>query len=118
MSSKLIDIVNINFLPYTRYGDILPGLWWYKLNYCDNTEEGTYLLKVDPGISTREHFHENFEEFYIISGELLDTSNQITKIYKKNQYIIYEPNTIHSSFSKNGCLILVISKGKNIISKL
>lgn len=118
MNNKLIDIVNINFVPYTRYDNISNGLWWYKLNYCDDTEQGTYLLKFDPGISTQEHYHEDFEEFYIISGELSDTSNKITKIYKQNQYIIYQPKTIHQSFSKNGCLILVVSKGKNILSKL
>ena len=58
------------------------------------------------------HFasHPNYEEFIILDGELVDSDN---KVFKKGDIVTFEPDSNHSSYTKNGCLILVFMRGKN-----
>ena len=46
----------------------------------------------------------------MLDGELTDADG---KIFKKGEFITFEPGTRHSSTSKNGCLILVFMRSRN-----
>ena len=35
------------------------------------------------------------------------------KIFKKGDFVTFEPGSTHSSYTKNGCLILVFMRGIN-----
>jgi anti-sigma factor ChrR (cupin superfamily) len=66
---------------------------------------------MDPGAKSIPHEHINYEEFLMLEGELVDPDN---KVFKKGDFITYEPSSSHSSYTKNGCLLLVFQRSKNI----
>ena len=51
-----------------------------------------------------------YEEFYVIDGELEDADG---KIFKKGDFVTFEPGSEHNSHSKNGCLLIVFMRGIN-----
>ena len=55
-------------------------------------------------------FTQGYEEFLMMDGELTDPDG---KIFKKGDFVTFEPGSKHSSFSKNGCLVLVFMRGIN-----
>ena len=107
---KITDPFNINFEPFDNYGKPIPGMSWHKITYNEETGEGSYILKMDPGAKSIRHEHINYEEFLMLDGELIDPDN---KILKKGDFVTYEPLSSHFSYTKNGCLILVFMRGKN-----
>jgi len=52
----------------------------------------------------------DFEEFFMLEGELIDPDN---KIFKKGDFVSFDPGSSHSSYTKDGCLILVFMRAKN-----
>ena len=65
---------------------------------------------MEPGVKSKLHEHTNFEEFIMLEGELVDPDNNILK---KGDIVTYEPGSRHSSYTKNGCLILVFMRALN-----
>ena len=111
MSKRIItNLNNIKFEPFDNYGSITAGMSWHKITYNKKTGQGTYILKMDPGAKSVPHKHSDYEEFIILEGELIDPDN---KIFKKGDIVTYEPGSSHSSYTKNGCLILVFMRRKN-----
>jgi len=51
-----------------------------------------------------------FEEFLIVEGELIDSDGMI---FKKGEFVSFEPGSQHSSFSEKGALIIVFQRGLN-----
>ena len=108
---KITNLNNVVFTPFDNYGLAVPGMNWHKISYNrDNGGHGTYLLKMDPGAKSIPHVHAGFEEFLMMDGELTDPDG---KIFKKGDFITFEPGSKHSSHSKNGCLVLVFMRGIN-----
>ena len=107
---KITDPFNVNFKPFDLYGKTISGMSWHKVSYNSKNGYGSYILKMNPGAKSLSHKHINYEEFLILDGELIDADN---KIFKKNDLITFDPGTTHSSFTKNGCLILVFMRGIN-----
>ena len=66
---------------------------------------------MEPGSKSLPHTHDGHEEFLILDGDLVDPDG---KIFKKGDFISFEPGSKHSSYSKNGCLVLVFMRGINI----
>ena len=107
---KITDLRNLKFEPFDNYGSVVPGMNWHKITYNKETGQGTYILKMDPKTKSLPHLHINYEEFIMLDGELIDLDN---KIFKKGDIVTFEPDSNHSSYTKNGCLILVFMRGKN-----
>ena len=112
MTKRLITkFDNLKFEPFDNYGVIVPGMSWHKISYNkENGGHGTYVLKMEPGAKSLPHEHTGFEEFLMLEGELTDPDN---KIFKKGDFVTFEPGSIHSSHTKDGCLILVFMRGIN-----
>ena len=51
-----------------------------------------------------------FENFLILKGELIDIDNTV---FKKGDFVTFEPGSKHCSYSKIDCLILVFMRGFN-----
>ena len=51
-----------------------------------------------------------FEEFLMIEGELIDSDGTV---FKSGEFVSFEPGSRHSSYSKNGALIVVFQRGLN-----
>jgi len=108
---KITNLHDIKFTPFDNYGVVVPGMSWHKISYNkENGGLGTYVLKMEPGAKSLSHEHTGFEEFLILDGELTDPDG---KIFKKDDFISFEPGTTHSSHTKDGCLILVFMRGIN-----
>ena len=104
---KITNPFNVKFEPFDNYGSVVPGMNWHKITYNKETGQGTYILKMDPETKSLPHQHINYEEFIMLDGELVDLDN---KIFKKGDIVSFEPDSSHSSYTKNGCLILVFMK--------
>ena len=107
---KIINPTKLKFTPFNSYGKTISGMSWHKISYDKNTGAGTYILKMAPGARSLKHKHQNYEEFYVLEGELIDEDNTT---FNKGDFISYKPGSQHSSFSKKGCLLLVFLRKKN-----
>ena len=112
MSERFIkNIKDLKFKPFDNYGKAIEGMNCHKISYDKkNGGFGTYILKMEPGAKSLPHVHQGFEEFYVIDGELQDVDG---KIYKKGDFVTFEPGTEHNSLTKNGCLLIVFMRGIN-----
>ena len=111
MNRRIINNpVNLNFEPFDNYGKPIKGMSWHKISYEKEKGEGSYILKMEPGAKSIPHKHVNYEEFYMLDGELIDEDG---KIFKKGDFISFEPGSKHYSYTKNGCLILVFMRSRN-----
>ena len=107
---KITDPFNVKFEPFNNYGSPIPGMSWHKITYKQKTGQGTYILKMEPGAESKLHKHVDFEEFIMLDGDLIDPDN---KTFKKGDIVTFAPGTSHSSYTKNGCLILVFMRALN-----
>ena len=108
---KITNLYNVSFEPFDNYGSPVKGMSWHRISYNkENGGQGSYLLKMDPGAKSLSHMHTGYEEFLMLEGELTDPDN---KVFKKGDFITFEPGSTHSSFTKDGCLILVFMRGIN-----
>ena len=107
---KITDPFNVSFKPFDRYGKPITGMSWHKVSYNSESGYGSYILKMEPGAKSLEHKHTNYEEFLMLEAELIDPDN---KVFKKGDFVTFNPGTIHSSYTKSGCLILVFMRGIN-----
>jgi anti-sigma factor ChrR (cupin superfamily) len=107
---KITNPFNVKFVPFNNYGDAIPGMSWHKITYDQKTGQGTYILKMEPNAKSKLHEHVSFEEFIMLDGELIDPDNSV---FKKGDIVTYEPGSKHSSYTKNGCLILVFMRTLN-----
>ena len=107
---KITNPLNVKFEPFDNYGTSIPGMSWHKISYNKETGQGSYILKMEPGAKSLPHKHINYEEFLVLNGELIDSDS---KIFKKGDFITFEPSSTHSSYTKTGCLLLVFQKARN-----
>ena len=107
---KIINPTKLKLTPFNSYGKPISGMSWHKISYDKNTGAGSYILKMAPGARSLNHKHQNYEEFYVLDGELIDEDNTT---FNKGDFICYKPGSRHSSFSKKGCLLLVFLRKKN-----
>ena len=107
---KITNPLNVKFEPFDNYGAPIPGMSWHKISYNKETGQGSYILKMEPDSKSLPHKHINYEEFLVLNGELIDSDS---KIFKKGDFITFEPGSTHSSYSKTGCLLLVFQKARN-----
>ena len=108
---KITKPYDVNFIPFDNYGVTVPGMSWHKISYNkENGGQGTYVLKMEPGAKSLPHEHTGFEEFLMLDGELIDPDG---KIFKKNDFVSFEPGSKHSSHTIKGCLVLVFMRGIN-----
>jgi len=107
---KITNPYKVKFEPFDNYGATVPGMSWHKISYNKETGQGSYILKMEPGAKSLPHKHINYEEFLVLDGELIDPDNTI---FKKGDFITFEPESSHSSYTKNGCLLLVFQRAWN-----
>ena len=112
---KITNSLNVKFEPFDNYGVPIAGMSWHKISYNEKTGQGSYILKMEPGAKSLPHKHINYEEFLMLDGELIDHPDD--KIFKKGDFITFEPGSSHSSYTKTGCLLLVFQRARNELLK-
>ena len=103
------NLNNLDFIPYSRYNQVIEGISWYNINYDDQTGIGAYVLKFNPKSKTKEHVHLGDESFFVLDGTIYDSLTKQT--YVKDNYVNLKKDSIHYSYSENGCTLLVFSQG-------
>ena len=111
---KITNPLNVKFVPFDNYGAPVSGMSWHKISYNKEKGQGSYILKMEPGAKSLPHKHINYEEFLMLDGELIDHDD---KIFKKGDFITFEPGSSHSSYTKTGCLLLVFQRARNELLK-
>ena len=111
---KITNPYKVKFEPFDNYGVPIAGMSWHKISYNEKTGQGSYILKMEPGAKSLPHKHINYEEFLMLDGELIDPDD---KIFKKGDFITFEPGSSHSSYTKTGCLLLVFQRARNELLK-
>jgi len=111
---KITNPYKVKFEPFDNYGAPVPGMSWHKISYNEETGQGSYILKMEPGAKSLLHKHISYEEFLMLDGELIDPDN---KVFKKGDFITFEPGSSHSSYSKTGCLMLVFMRTRSELLK-
>ena len=113
MKKRIItDPFNLKFEPFDNYGKAIKGMSWHKISYNKKTGQGSYILKMDPEAKTIPHKHINYEEFYMLDGDLTDADG---KTFKRGNFVTFKPGSSHSSYTEKGCLILVFMRSRNKI---
>ncbi|MDA9233738.1 cupin domain-containing protein [Candidatus Pelagibacter sp.] len=108
---KITNLYNVKFKPFDNYGAVVKGMSWHKISYDKkNGGQGSYILKMEPGAKSLPHEHTGYEEFLMLEGELIDLDN---KVFRKGDFVTFEPGSQHASYTKEGCLILVFMRGIN-----
>ena len=111
---KITNLLNVKFEPFDNYGAAISGMSWHKISYNKEKGQGSYILKMEPGAKSLPHKHTSYEEFLILDGELIDPDN---KIFKKGDFVTFEPGSSHFSYTKIGCLLLVFQRARNELLK-
>ena len=111
---KITNSLNVKFEPFDNYGVPIAGMSWHKISYNEKTGQGSYILKMEPVAKSLPHKHANYEEFLMLDCELIDPDD---KIFKKGDFITFEPGSSHSSYTKTGCLLLVFQRARNELLK-
>ena len=107
---RIIETKHEYFSPYSRYGTVSSDLKWLPLSKDEKLEHEVFIVQFEPESSSSLHKHKGYEEFYVIDGELEDADG---KIFKKGDFVTFEPNSEHNSHTKNGCLLIVFMRGIN-----
>jgi quercetin dioxygenase-like cupin family protein len=66
----------------------------------------TVLIKMDANSSFPLHDHQDEEETFVVEGEVKVGKYQL----KQGDYLFTPPGTIHASHSKEGCILLALSR--------
>jgi len=108
---QIIATTGEQFRPYDRYGAPIAGMSWIPLS--GETGNGSYecfLLRMNAGARSQPHEHTGHEEFLVVDGELIDCDGQV---FKRGDYVRFQPDSKHSSSTADGCTLLVILRGNN-----
>jgi anti-sigma factor ChrR (cupin superfamily) len=88
--------------------------WWHNLSYDDQTGEGSYLYKMDPGTKSKAHLHTGPEEFFLLEGDLIDSDGYH---YKKGDFVHLGSGSCHYSSTTLGCTVVVTHRGKFVFTQ-
>ncbi len=90
------------------------NICWYNLSYDDETGEGSYLYKMDPGTKSKAHLHSGPEEFFLLEGDLIDSDGYQ---YKKGDFVQLGSGSCHYSTTTLGCTVVVTHRGKFVFTQ-
>jgi anti-sigma factor ChrR (cupin superfamily) len=107
---RVINVSDLIFEPFDRYGTTVPGMSWHKISYDDKTNFGTYISKLEPDTKTIPHVHKGYEEFFVLDGELIDSDGTV---FNKGDFVTFKPGSQHNSYTKKGCMLLTFMRGVN-----
>lgn len=106
---EIVTTGSNKFKPYNRYGEPVPGMYWIPLSgEIFNNEFESFLLKMEPGSSSKPHEHMGIEEFYMVDGTLIDNDDVE---FKKGDFVKFSPGSKHYSHTPDGCTLLVMLRG-------
>ncbi len=107
-TAELREIVKTRSAEFSVYdfdGPVQEDMQLLKLSYDDETKQGAYMIRMEPGAETIAHVHRRREEYFIIEGDLVESDG---KVLGPGDYVVYQPGSYHNSRTVNGCLLVAI----------
>jgi anti-sigma factor ChrR (cupin superfamily) len=105
---RVVTTRTVPFREYDMEGPLQRDISYLPLSYKEETKEGCYLMRMDPGAVTIAHDHAGFEEFMVLEGELIDSDG---RRLRAGDFVSYEPGTRHNSWTESGCVLVVFEWG-------
>jgi len=102
---EIINTGSAEFLVYDFDGPVQDNMRLLKLSYDNETKQGAYMIRMEPGAETIAHIHQRREEYFIIEGDLVESDG---KVLGPGDYVVYQPGSYHNSRTVNGCLLIAI----------
>ena len=99
----MVNLRTAAFLPYDMEGPLQEDITWLPVSWDDELDQGSYLVRMEPGAVTLPHEHGGYEEFLILDGDLVDDDG---RAFGPGDFVSYRGGT-HSSRTEGGCLIAV-----------
>jgi anti-sigma factor ChrR (cupin superfamily) len=103
----MINIDDVDFEPYVNGNGESDGLA-FQLDRSKRLGTGFHLYKMEPGYTTVPHQHRGNEEFFVISGEVVDNDGTV---YRPGDLVLMKEDTEHCSYTRDGCVILCYLEG-------
>ena len=102
----ITNIASLPLQPYDLEGpDQLKLIRWLPIRYDRATGCGSYYFQMLPGAVTTPHRHPRFEEFFVISGEAIESDDTVLKT---GDFISFAPDSHHFTRTETGCLLIVV----------
>lgn len=101
---RVVNAHAAEFLTYDLEGPVQPEMSWLPISYDRRSQQGAYLMRMEPGAKTIEHAHPGMEEFLLLDGELIDSDGAV---FRTGDFVSYQPGTRHNSWTTTGCLLAV-----------
>ena len=92
------------FETYKLDGPDYPGLRWLPITFDAKTSRGSYYFHMLPGSVTKPHTHPNYEEFFVIEGEAIESDG---RVLKTGDFVSFKPGSFHNTRTETGCLMIV-----------
>ena len=100
---RVANIHRDDFEPWSADADSASGESVLQLN-GQPRGTGFHIYKMAPGTCSNPHEHTQDEEFYMISGEIVDNDGTV---YREGDLVWLKKGTQHSSYTKDGAVIAV-----------
>jgi len=92
------------FLPYDLEGPVQAEMSWLPVSFDRETQQGSYLMRMEPGAVTIAHEHPGRGGFLSLEGDLVDPDESV---FGPGDFVSYEAGTHHNSWTETGCLLAV-----------
>lgn len=91
---------------------VLPGFSWISLAEDEGGAWSSYWMRMDAGASSPEHVHVTTEMLFVWRGTFTDGDGPD---YGPGETVIYQAGSRHRSLSKEGCIVLVVTRSPSTI---
>ena len=79
-------------------------LRWLPITFDQKTSRGSYYFQMLPGAVTKPHTHPNYEEFFVIEGEAIESDG---RVLNTGDFVSFQPGSHHNTRTETGCLMIV-----------
>lgn len=104
----VVNFKEATFRSYGLQGTDQSDLQWCNISYNEETGDGAFIIKFDPGGVSIEHEHLGFEEFVLLEGDLTDHDGHR---YKVGDVVSLPGGSRHRTVSENGAVVAVFVRG-------
>ncbi|MFJ4293971.1 cupin domain-containing protein [Cupriavidus sp. NPDC089707] len=98
-----------------RIGEaVLPGFSRISLGADESGAWSSYWMRIDPGATSPEHVHMTTELLVVWQGIFTDSDGTD---FGPGETVIYQAGSRHRSFSKDGCIVLVVTTSESEVGR-
>ncbi|MBR8184211.1 cupin domain-containing protein [Burkholderia ambifaria] len=94
-------------------GTVLPDFHWIPVAQDENGAWQSYWMRMRPGARSPEHVHESTELLFVEHGVFADGDGVD---YLPGDMVVYRAGSRHTSYSKEGCVVLVVARAASTIA--